>query len=324
MRHRVHVLVFPEFQLLDATGPIAAFEMPRGPQDQATYEIRVVSRHGGSVRSSAGVALVSEPWSEDVDTLLVSGGSGTYAAATCPHTIAHIKRCAGTARRIVSVCSGSYLLGAAGLLEGRRATTHWERAADFQRRFPGIKVEPDRIYVHDGPIWTSAGISAGIDLALALIAEDLGEESARRAAQRLVVFHRRPGGQSQFSALLDLDAHTDRIGRALQFAREHLAQPLSVEILAAAACLSGRQFARAFRAETGQTPAKAVEQLRIEAARLDIETSNHSLDAVAARVGFGDPERMRRAFLRAFGMPPQALRRAARAGNLPPANGRTE
>jgi transcriptional regulator GlxA family with amidase domain len=324
MMHRIHVLVFPEFQLLDATGPIAAFDMPRESLDRARYEIRVVSRHGGSVRSSSGVALVSEPWSEGVDTLLVSGGQGTYAAAICPHTIAYIQRCAGQARRIASVCSGSYLLGAAGLLEGRRATTHWERAADFQRRFPGIKVEPDRIYVRDGPVWTSAGISAGIDLALALIAEDLGEEIAKRAAQRLVVFHRRPGGQSQFSALLDLGARTDRIGRALSFAREHLAQPLSVENLAAAACLSARQFARAFRAETGQTPAKAVEQLRIEAARLAIESSNHSLDAVAARVGFGDPERMRRAFLRAFGMPPQALRRAARAGNLQPLNSRSE
>jgi transcriptional regulator GlxA family with amidase domain len=316
MTHRIDVLIFPEFQLLDATGPVAAFEMPNFALNPAPYRVRLVSRLGGAVRSSAGIAVLTEPWDEDVDTLLVAGGLGTYTAAKCPHTLALVRAAASKAQRVVSVCSGAYILAAAGLLDGRRATTHWERAADFQRRFPSVRVEPDRIFVRDGSVWTSAGITAGIDLALALIAQDLGEKTAQQAAQRLVVFHRRPGGQSQFSALLELSGCSDRIGQALAYAREHLAEPLSVDDLADAACLSGRQFARTFRAETGQTPAKAVAQLRMEAARVEIETSNRSLDAVAANVGFHDPERMRRACLRAFGVTPQALRRAAR-GNLP-------
>jgi transcriptional regulator GlxA family with amidase domain len=322
MTHRIDVLVFPEFQLLDATGPVAAFEMPNFASNPAPYRVRLVSHLGGAVRSSAGVGVLTEPWDDNVDTLLVAGGLGTYTAAKCPHTLALVRAAALKAHRVVSVCSGAYILAAAGLLDGRRATTHWERAADFQRRFPQVHVEPDRIFVRDGSVWTSAGITAGIDLALALIAQDLGESAAKHAAQRLVVFHRRPGGQSQFSALLELDARSDRIAQALAYARKHLAGPLSVEDLAGAACLSGRQFARTFRAETGQTPAKAVEQLRMEAARVEIETSNHSLDAVAAHVGFHDPERMRRACLRAFGVTPQALRRAAR-GNLRAATGQT-
>jgi transcriptional regulator GlxA family with amidase domain len=322
MPHRIDVLIFPDFQLLDATGPIAAFEMPNFATP-VPYRVRLVSRSGGLVRSSSGVAVLSEPWEEWTDTLLVAGGLGTYAAARCTDTLTWVRATAIKAQRVVSVCSGAYILAAAGLLDGRRATTHWERAADFQRRFPKVRVEPDRIFVQDGAVWTSAGITAGIDLALALIAHDLGDQVARHAAQRLVVFHRRPGGQSQFSALLELGATTDRIAQALAYARAHLADPLSVDDLAHAACLSGRQFARAFRAETGQTPAKAVEQLRMEAARVEIETSSHSLDAVAAHVGFHDPERLRRACLRAFGVTPQALRRAAR-GNLPIATGQTE
>jgi len=322
MTHRIDVLVFPDFQLLDATGPAAAFEMPNSARSPAPYRVRMVSRQGGLVRSSAGVAVVTESWSDSLDTLLVAGGQGTYNAATCPYTVAFVRIAAARAARVVSVCSGAYILAAAGLLDGRRATTHWERAADFQRRFPRVRVEADRIFVRDGPVWTSAGVTAGIDLALALIGQDLGENAAKRAAQQLVVFHRRPGGQSQFSALLELGARSDRIGQALAYAREHLAGPLSVDELAGAACLSGRQFARAFRAETGQTPAKAVEQLRMEAARVEIESSNHSLQAVAARVGFHDPERMRRACLRTFGVTPQALRRAAR-GNLPVARGQS-
>jgi transcriptional regulator GlxA family with amidase domain len=322
MTHRIDILVFPDFQLLDATGPVAAFEMPNFGSNPAPYRVRLVSQLGGAVRSSAGVAVLTEVWDDNVDTLLVAGGLGTYCAAKCPHTLALVRAAALKAQRVVSVCSGAYILAAAGLLDGRRATTHWERAADFQRRFPQVRVEPDRIFVRDGSVWTSAGITAGIDLTLALIAQDLGESAAKHAAQRLVVFHRRPGGQSQFSTLLELDARSDRIAQALAYARKHLKDPLSVDDLAGAACLSGRQFARAFRAETGQTPAKAVEQMRMEAARVEIETSNHSLDAVAAHVGFHDPERLRRACLRAFGVTPQALRRAAR-GNLRLVTGQT-
>jgi len=205
------------------------------------------------------------------------------------------------------------VLAAAGLLDGRRATTHWSRTTDFTRRFPDVRLEPDRIFVRDGPVWTSAGITAGIDLALALIADDLGELIARRTAQQLVVYRRRPGGQSQFSALLELERPGARFGGLLGWARERLGEPLGVERLADRAAMSPRHFARAFAAETGVTPAKAIERLRVEAARERIEAGGEPVDRIAARVGFGDPERMRRAFLRAFGQPPQALRRAARA-----------
>ena len=184
----------------------------------------------------------------------------------------------------------------------------------FRRRVPAVRLEPDRIFVRDGDIWTSAGITAGIDLTLALIAEDLGEAVARATAQQLVVPRRRPGGQSQFSALVEMGGQSGRFADLMDWARERLTDPLSVEQLADRAAMSARNFARAFAREVGMTPAKAVEHLRVEAARARLETQGEPVEAVAAAVGFGDPERMRRAFLRAFGQPPQALRRAAQAG----------
>ena len=201
----------------------------------------------------------------------------------------------------------------AGLLEGRRATTHWAYARQLQERFPSIKVEADRIYVIDGSIWTSAGMTAGIDLALAMVEKDHGAELARSVAQKLVMYHRRAGGQSQHSALLELAPKSDRIQTVLGYAREHLAQTLSVEQLAEVARLSPRQFSRAFRAETGQSPAKAVENLRLEAARQMLERGRLTLDQIALETGFSDPRRMREAFLRAFGQPPQVIRRNARS-----------
>jgi len=199
------------------------------------------------------------------------------------------------------------------LLAGRRATTHWVYADALQRRHPDVQVEPDRIFITDGPIWTSAGMTAELDLALGLVEKDLGDDIARSVAHRLVMHQRRSGGQSQHSEILNLAPRSDRIARALEHARRHLAQPLGVEELAAAANLSPRQFSRAFRAETGQSPAKAVENLRIEAARLLMEQSGHSIDIIARQTGFAERDRMRRAFLRAFGQPPQAIRRNARA-----------
>jgi transcriptional regulator GlxA family with amidase domain len=225
----------------------------------------------------------------------------------------YVRAAAARARRTVSVCSGAFVLAAAGLLDGRRATTHWARAADLARLYPRVRVEPDRIFVRDGAVWTSAGITAGIDLALALVAEDLGEAVAKRVAQQLVVYHRRPGGQSQFSALLEADRPDSRFSPLLAWARERLNERLSVERLAERAAMSPRHFARAFAADTGMTPAKAVERLRLEVAREEIESSAAPVELVAVHTGFGDPERMRRAFLRAFGQPPQALRRTARA-----------
>jgi transcriptional regulator GlxA family with amidase domain len=245
MTRRIAFVVFPGFQLLDAAGPIAAFEIA-GRYRADTYELAVLAPE-------------------------------------------------------------------AGLLDGKRATTHWQRSDDFARRYPKVRLEPDRIFVREDRIWTSAGITAGIDLSLALIEEDLGSKVARSTAQQLVVHQRRPGGQSQFSALLDAGGVNGRFAALMDWVRERLGEPLNVERLAAQAAMSPRNFARAFAAETGLTPAKAVERLRLEAARVRVETTHEPIDRVAEAAGFNDPERMRRAFLRAFGQPPQALRRAARA-----------
>jgi transcriptional regulator GlxA family with amidase domain len=317
MPHDIGFLVFPDFQILDLTGPLSAFEMPARTVFPKPYRLHVLSERGGSVESSSGLEVITRPLSDQrLDTLIVAGGPGTAAAAASSVLKAFVLRTAVTARRTTSVCTGAFILAAAGLLNSRRATTHWNSAALLQRLYPQIDVESDRIFVKDGSIWTSAGISAGVDLALALIEEDLGTEIARAAARQLVVYFRRPGGQSQFSALLDLDPSSDRIRQALTFAREHLHEPLSVEQLAKAASLSTRQFGRAFLSETGQTPAKAIEQLRAEVARLQIEIGFEPIEMIARSVGFSDPERMRRAFIRAFGQPPQALRRIARNGGV--------
>jgi transcriptional regulator GlxA family with amidase domain len=319
MSRTIAVLIFPDFQLLDAAGPITAFEVAARQTVPPAYRLRMIARVAGPVVSSSGVPLIAEPWSDDpLDTLIVAGGWGTRQTFACADTLSYVRAAAGRARRIASVCSGAFILAAAGLLDGRRATTHWARAAEFARAFPNIRVEPDRIFVRDGAVWTSAGITAGIDLALALVAEDLGEAVAKRVAQQLVVYHRRPGGQSQFSALLDVDRPGSRFSPLLAWARERLDQRLTVARLADRAAMSPRHFARAFAAETGMTPAKAIERLRLEASRERVESGAEPIEQVAAHTGFGDPERMRRAFLRAFGQPPQALRRAARMG-VPPA-----
>lgn len=309
----VAVLIFPDFQLLDAAGPITVFEAAGRETAPPAYRLRVIARAAGPVTSSSGVQLIAEAFSDDPpDTLIVTGGWGTRQASTCAETLAFVRSACGRARRTVSVCSGAFILAASGLLDGRRATTHWARAAEFARAYPQIRVEPDQIFIRDGAVWTSAGITAGIDLALALVAEDMGEGVAKRAAQQLVVYHRRPGGQSQFSTLLEVDRPGSRFSPLLAWARERLDEILSVERLADRAAMSTRHFARAFTAETGMTPAKAIEHLRLEASRERIESGSEPIERVAECTGFGDPERMRRAFIRAFGQPPQALRRAAR------------
>jgi transcriptional regulator GlxA family with amidase domain len=314
MTRRVAFVIFPGFQLLDATGPISAFDIAARLQP-ATYRLHVLAAEAGQVMSSSGVTVGAEALSDDDwDTILVAGGgSGPHALIELAPIAAWLKRVAPAARRVGSVCTGAYLLAEAGLLKGRRATTHWGCTNDFARRYPDVRLEANRIFIRDDKVWTSAGITAGIDLALALIEDDLGGQVARRTAQQLVVHHRRPGGQSQFSALLDSGGLHGRFADLMDWARERLSEPLGVERLADQAAMSRRHFARAFRAETGITPAKAIERLRIEAARVHVETTAEPIDRVAEAVGFGDPERMRRAFLRAFGQPPQALRRAARA-----------
>jgi transcriptional regulator GlxA family with amidase domain len=315
MPRDIAVLIFPDFQLLDAAGPITAFEAAGHGTAPPAYRLRVIARAAGPVASSSGVPLIAEAFTADpLDTLIVAGGWGTREASVCVETLAYVRAAAGRVRRVASVCSGAFILAAAGLLDGRRATTHWARAAEFARAYPQVRVEPDRIFIRDGAVWTSAGITAGIDLALALVADDLGEAAAKRAAQHLVVYHRRPGGQSQFSALLEADRPGSRFSPLLAWARERLDERLPVERLADRAAMSPRHFARAFSAETGMTPAKAIERLRLEASRERVESGSEAIELVAAHTGFGDAERMRRAFIRAFGQPPQALRRAAKAG----------
>ena len=311
----IAVLVFPDFQLLDAAGPISVFEIAARFAGQSP-SIKVLAVTPGPVRSSSGVEMFArglKPYGA-ITTLLVAGGEGVDVAARCEKTLNFVRTMARRGVRLASVCSGAYILAEAGLLDGRRVTTHWRRTRHFLSAYPEVKLEPDRIFVRDGNIWSSAGITAGIDLALAMVTEDFGDEIAQKTARQLVLYNRRSGGQSQFSSLLELKAPSGRFGALLSWAREHLEAPLTVEDMAEQAGMSSRHFTRAFIAETGTTPSKAVERLRIEVARQRVQSSSEAIERVAEVTGFRDPERMRRAFIRAFGQPPQSLRRAARAG----------
>jgi transcriptional regulator GlxA family with amidase domain len=309
MQH-IGFIVLPGFQVM-SVGALSVFEFANKEVGEPVYDVRLLSETGGPIRSSIGVGVATEPFDDTTfDTLIVGGGA---AIGSLPSgVIKFLRRAVGRYRRVAAICMGAFVLAEAGLLDGRRATTHWHRAHDLQARFPKVKVEEDRIFIIDGPVWTSAGMTAGIDLALAMVEKDLGVDVARAVARQLVVYHRRAGGQSQFSALLELEPKSDRIQSALGYAKRNLDKKLTVGQLAAAAHLSPRQFSRAFRAETGQSPAKAVENLRVETARLMMEQSRHPVDVIARQTGFADRDRMRRAFLRAFGQPPQAIRRNAR------------
>jgi len=307
-------VVFPGFELLDLGGPLCAFNLAVDFHG-ATYDVRMVSASGGLVCGSSGVVIdtVPPPSPNHLDTLIVVGASTTEILDCQIETAALIRAIAPRARRKASVCTGAFLLATAGLLDGHRATTHWRYAAELKQRYPLIKVDADRIFIREDDIWTSAGITAGIDLALAMIEEDCGIEISKAIARDLVVYHRRSGGQSQFSTMLDLEPRPGRIRDALAYARVHLNERLSVEQLADVACISPRQFARQFTAETGETPARAVERLRCEAALPRIEGTSEPLDQIALKVGFGDIERMRRVCIRIYGQSPQALRRRGRS-----------
>lgn len=308
-------VVYPNYSLM-ALAVTTAFEVANMQVTEGTgapppYELHFVSEAGGKVMTSAGMMLDTEIFTDKPFDTLVVGGA-TYIEPSTPGMIAFMRDAAKRHRRIAAVCTGAFVLAEAGLLNRRRATTHWMHARDLQRRFPQVKMDEDRIFINDGPIWTSAGMTAGLDLSLALIEQDLGPELAKAVARKLVIYHRRGGGQSQFSALLELSPKSDRIQTALTYARDHLHKPLTVPELAEAAHLSPRQFSRAFHAETGQSPAKAIENLRVEAARDLMEHSRHPIEIVARQTGFSDRDQMRRAFLRAYGQPPQVLRRSAR------------
>jgi transcriptional regulator GlxA family with amidase domain len=290
--------------------PVAAFEAANLVAGERFYDLRILSETGDPLTNSLGWTMTTEPLGEGrFDTLMV--GSGPDLVSPSPRTVEYLREAVSTTRRVTSICIAAFTLAEAGILDGRRATTHWLHAEELGRRFPKITVEMDRIFIADGPVWTSAGMTAGIDLALGLIERDLGQQVAQRAAKVLVVHHRRAGGQSQHSAMLQLDAKSDRVQIALAFAKQNLRGPLNVELLADAARLSPRQFSRVFRAETGLSPAKAVENLRLEAARFMLEQGRLPIEQIALETGFGDRERMRRSFLRTFGATPQTLRNAA-------------
>ncbi|MCB8878847.1 GlxA family transcriptional regulator [Acidisoma cellulosilytica] len=306
----VAFVVYPGYSVM-ALAVVTAFEVANMVADDPPYDLHFVSETGGMVRTSAGMMLESEAFTAmPFDTLVVGGA--TIPAPSTPGLIAYMRDAPKRHRRIAAVCTGAFVLAEAGLLDGRQATTHWLHARELQRQFPKVKIDQDRIFMNDGPIWTSAGMTAGLDLGLALIENDLGPDLAKSVARKLVIYHRRGGGQSQFSTLLELAPKSDRIQTALTYARDNLHKPLTVPDLAEAAHLSPRQFSRAFQAETGQSPAKAIENLRVEAARTLMEQSRHPIDVVAQQTGFSDRDHLRRAFLRAFGQPPQVLRRNAR------------
>jgi transcriptional regulator GlxA family with amidase domain len=291
---------------------LSTFELANFTTGERAYEVTLLSETGGPVRCSTGFSVITEPFGDAVfDTLIV--GSTTHFDDPMPNVVAFIRQSMKTARRIAGPCTGAFVLAAAGALKGRRATTHWRFVRELAARYPDLALDADRIFIIDGPIWTSAGVTASIDLALEMVENDLGAEIAHAVARNMVVYHRRAGGQSQFSTLLELEPKSDRIQKALAYAGQNLKGLLSVDELATAAALSPRQFSRAFRAETGQSPAKAVEQLRVEAARVLIEQGCHTIDAIAEEAGFGNRERMRRAFLRTIGQPPQTIRRNSKA-----------
>jgi transcriptional regulator GlxA family with amidase domain len=307
---RIAFLIYPEFQILDITGPITAFEIASRLEPES-YSLQLIALEPGAVASSSGFAMHATGLlrADSIDTLLITGGNGSREAAKCEKTLRFVTACHTKCRRIASVCSGTYLLAAARLLDGKRATTHWSRTRDLQAKFPDVCLDADRIYIKSGKVWTSAGITAGIDLALALISEDLGERVSRRVAQQMVVYHRRPGGQSQFSPLLELEPSDDRFANVLEHMRANLRKPLAVADLASRANMSPRHFAREFRAATGITPAKAVERMRADAARAALDSGKRSIQDIARTCGFGAPERMRRTFVRMFGGSPSGLRR---------------
>jgi transcriptional regulator GlxA family with amidase domain len=311
--HRVGLILPNDFQMLNLA-PLTVFEIAEMTPDPPHYDLHLLSERGGSFRSSCGLIVETEAFGNPAFDTIIMGAITSFVMPppSSASLIAFVREAAQASRRTASFCNGAYVLAEAGLLDGRRATTHWLQAASFRARFPEVRMEEDRIFIVDGPIWTSAGMTAGFDLVLAMVDGDLGSQAAKQVARLLVLSQRRMGGQKQHSVLLDLTPKSDRIELVLTHIRQNLRNTLSIDELAAVASLSPRQFSRAFLAETGQSPAKAVEQLRLEAARFMMEEGRHSVNEVAQEAGFGDRERMRRAFLRTFGVSAEALRRNAR------------
>lgn len=322
------MLAFEDVQILDVTGPLEVFGrtarwlVENGRRPDLAYIVEIAGPVEGPLTASSGVRLVADraygALRGPIDTLLVAGGRGAQAAARDEALVACIRRMAPGVRRLGSVCTGSFVLAATGLLDSRRATTHWSHCDELARRHPRIAVETDPIFVRDGGIYTSAGVTAGMDLALALVEDDFGRDVALQVARQLVMFVTRPGGQSQFSAQLSVQAADRRPIRELQtWIADHLCSDLSVPALAARVAMSPRNFARVFATEVGMTPARFVERLRVESARRRLEESGDGMDAVASGCGFGTAEGMRRAFLRELRVPPAAYRSRFRSSLSP-------
>jgi transcriptional regulator GlxA family with amidase domain len=304
---RAVIVVFDGVQSLDVTGPA---EVLAG----AGWSVRLVSRDGAPVRTSSGITIVPDgdlPSARGaIDALIVAGGEGTPGAMFDTTLTTWLRRAARRSRYVTSVCSGAFVLAEAGLLDGRRATTHWSVCDQLAARYPSVSVDPDPIYVRDGDVWTSAGVTAGMDLALAIVEEEQGRDVALAIARRLVLFLRRPGNQSQFSAQLSVQtADRDALREIQRFVAEHPDADLSVDALAWRAAMSPRHFARCFRDETGSTPARFVEAARVEAARRRLEESTDAVETIALACGFGTAETMRRAFVRTLHVPPTEYRR---------------
>ncbi len=311
----VEVLAFPRVQLLDVAGPLQVFASANDLVAESggvpPYTSRVVAPGGMNIMASAGLGLAAAPLPRTdaaLDTLMIAGGQGVEEAAADPVLVDWVRARAMRARRVASVCTGAFLLAASGLLDGRRAVTHWSFCAELARRFPAVQVEPDPIFVRDGPVWSSAGVTAGMDLALALVEEDLGRTLALAVARYLVVFLKRPGGQAQFSAALSLQAADERFAVLHDWITGHLAGDLSLPVLARQAGMSERSFSRHYTETTGLTPARAVERLRVEAVRHLLSDTRVPIKRIAARCGFGSEETMRRSFGRLIASTPQDYR----------------
>ncbi|MEU3060369.1 GlxA family transcriptional regulator [Streptomyces subrutilus] len=319
---RVVIAVFPDVDLLDVTGPAEVFALAnRETGGRAGYQVRLVGPSRGEVTTSAGVRILADLAFAEVtgvlDTLLVPGAVDLHpdgpVARIDPGVVEWVRAAAPQARRVASVCVGAHVLAAAGLLDGRTATTHWSTAAQLAADHPSVTVDPDPIFIRSGRVWTGAGISACMDLTLALVAEDLGEEVALAVARQLVMYLKRQGGQSQFSVPLSRPAASRRdIDELRMYVAEHLDADLSAAALAARMCLSERHFARVFRQETGTSPASYVEAARVEAARRLLESTDQPLDRVAEGCGFGSVETLHRALRKQLGTTPAAYRRRFR------------
>lgn len=311
----IHVLAFPNVQVLDVTGPLQVFasanDLARQQGLPLPYAASVIAAQTEPVMTSAGLALVAEPLpSADApcDTLVIAGGWGVYGAAEDPALVDWVRQKAAHSRRMTSVCTGAFLLAASGLLDGCRVVTHWTRCEELALKYPNLQVEANPIFIQQGSLWTSAGVTAGIDLCLALVEQDLGRAVALEVARHLVVFLKRPGGQSQFSVTLSLQKGGSRFSELHAWITEHLTLDLNIATLAAQAGMSERSFVRHYRAETGQTPARAVELIRVETARRQLADSTASIKRIAVQCGFGCEETLRRSFLRAVSITPQAYR----------------